>query len=139
MTTIEVGMKLDDRYELMEQIGAGGMALVFRATDHRTGHAVAVKILRPEYARDQEFLEWFDREADAASKMTHHNIVNLLDVGQVDNIRYLVRFPYSVQIIAHDPEFELFDTFPDNFTHCTESGQRFAADNLNHANYTLYY
>ena len=90
MTTIEVGMKLDDRYELMEQIGAGGMALVFRATDHRTGHDVAVKILRPEYARDQEFLEWFDREADAASKMTHHNIVNLLDVGQVDNIRYLV-------------------------------------------------
>lgn len=56
-----------------------------------------------------------------------------------DNIRYLVRFSYSVQIIAHDPEFELFDTFPDNFTHCTESGQRFAADNLNHANYTLYY
>ncbi len=90
MTQIGTGLKLDDRYELKELIGQGGMALVYRAVDHRTGHDVAVKILRPEYARDKEFLERFDWEADAASKMTHHNIVNLLDVGQVDSIRYLV-------------------------------------------------
>ena len=90
MIQITTGLKLDDRYELKERIGQGGMALVYRAVDHRTGHDVAVKILRPEYARDQEFLERFDWEAAAASKMTHHNIVNLLDVGQVDSIRYLV-------------------------------------------------
>ncbi len=90
MIKIGVGLKLDDRYELKEQIGEGGQALVYRAVDHRTGHDVAVKILRPEYARDPEFLEWFDREAAAASKMTHHNIVNLLDVGQVESVRYLV-------------------------------------------------
>ncbi|MBR6706084.1 MAG: Stk1 family PASTA domain-containing Ser/Thr kinase [Clostridia bacterium] len=90
MIQIGTGLKLDDRYELKEQIGHGGMALVYRAVDHRTGHDVAVKILKPEFARDQEFLERFDWEAAAASKMTHHNIVNLLDVGQVDSIRYLV-------------------------------------------------
>ena len=90
MIQIGTGLKLDDRYELKEQIGHGGMARVYRAVDHRTGHDVAVKILKPEYARDQEFLERFDWEAAAASKMTHHNIVNLLDVGQVDSIRYLV-------------------------------------------------
>ena len=90
MSEIKIGLKLDNRYELKEFIGKGGMALVYRAVDHRTGHDVAVKILRPEYSTDKEFLERFDREALAASKMTHHNIVNLLDVGQLDDIRYLV-------------------------------------------------
>lgn len=56
-----------------------------------------------------------------------------------DNRRYLVWYPYRVQIIAHDPEFELFDTFPDFFQYATESSPRFPADNLNHANFTLYY
>jgi len=55
-----------------------------------------------------------------------------------DNTRYLVWYQYKVQIIAHDPDFQLFDTFPDNFSFCSESGARFAKDNLNHANYTLY-
>lgn len=55
-----------------------------------------------------------------------------------DNTRYLVWYEYKVQIIAHDPDFQLFDTFPDNFSFCSESGSRFAKDNLNHANYTLY-
>lgn len=55
-----------------------------------------------------------------------------------DNQRYLVWYQYKIQIIAHDPDFQLFDTFPDNFSFCSESGARFAADNLNHANYTLY-
>ncbi len=90
MTEIKIGLKLDNRYELREFIGKGGMALVYRAVDHRTGHDVAVKLLRPEYSTDKEFLERFDREALAASKMTHHNIVNLLDVGQMDGLRYLV-------------------------------------------------
>ena len=85
-----IGKVLDSRYELVEFIGKGGMALVYRAVDHRTGHSVAVKILRPEYNQDAEFTSRFEREATAASKMNHHNIVNLLDVGQDGDIRYLV-------------------------------------------------
>ena len=85
-----IGTVLDNRYELVEFIGKGGMALVYRAIDKRTGHNVAVKILRPEYNQDAEFCSRFEREAVAASKMSHHNIVNLLDVGQDDNMRYLV-------------------------------------------------
>ncbi len=85
-----IGKVLDNRYELVEFIGKGGMALVYRAIDKRTGHNVAVKILRPEYNQDAEFCSRFEREAVAASKMSHHNIVNLLDVGQDDNMRYLV-------------------------------------------------
>ena len=81
---------LANRYRLMEQIGMGGMAIVYRAVDLRTGHNVAVKVLRPEYNEDSEFVSRFQREAEAASKMTHHNIVNLLDVGMDGENRYLV-------------------------------------------------
>ena len=81
---------LANRYRLTEQIGMGGMAIVYRAVDLRTGHNVAVKVLRPEYNEDREFISRFQREAEAASKMTHHNIVNLLDVGMDGDSRYLV-------------------------------------------------
>ena len=81
---------LADRYRLVEQIGMGGMAIVYRAVDLRTGHNVAVKVLRPEFNEDSEFISRFQREAEAASKMTHHNIVNLLDVGMDGENRYLV-------------------------------------------------
>ena len=81
---------LANRYRLTEQIGMGGMAIVYRAVDLRTGHNVAVKVLRPEFNEDREFIGRFQREAEAASKMTHHNIVNLLDVGMDGENRYLV-------------------------------------------------
>ena len=85
-----IGRVFAQRYRLEEFVGKGGMALVFRANDLRTGHDVAVKVLRPEFNSDAEFLERFQREALAASKMSHHNIVNLLDVGEEDGYRYLV-------------------------------------------------
>ncbi len=85
-----IGLVLDNRYKLTDFIGAGGMALVYKALDQRTHHAVAIKILKPEYKNDEEFLRRFEREAQAASKVSHHNIVNLLDVGAQDNYRYLV-------------------------------------------------
>ena len=85
-----IGRVLDGRYELVEFIGKGGMALVYKAVDQRTHHDVAVKILRPEFNNDEEFLSRFEREAIAASKMSHHNIVNLLDVGLDGDCRYLV-------------------------------------------------
>ena len=81
---------LANRDRLTEQIGMGGMAIVYRAVDLRTGHNVAVKVLRPEFNEDREFIGRFQREAEAASKMTHHNIVNLLDVGMDGDNRYLV-------------------------------------------------
>lgn len=81
---------LANRYRLTEQIGMGGMAIVYKAVDLRTGHNVAVKVLRPEFNEDAEFVSRFQREAEAASKMTHHNIVNLLDVGMDGENRYLV-------------------------------------------------
>ncbi len=84
------GMVFAERYQLEEFIGQGGMSLVYRAVDLRTGHSVAVKILKSEYNGDKEFLERFQREAQAASLMSHHNIVNLLDVGKEGDFRYLV-------------------------------------------------
>ena len=85
-----IGLVLDNRYQLTKFIGQGGMALVYKALDQRTHHAVAIKILKPEYNHDEEFLRRFDREAQAASKVSHHNIVNLLDVGVQGQYRYLV-------------------------------------------------
>lgn len=85
-----IGKVLDNRYELISFVGKGGMSVVYKAMDRRTGHHVAVKILRPEYSKDEEFLGRFEREAITASKMSHHNIVNLLDVGQENELRYLV-------------------------------------------------
>ena len=85
-----IGKVLDNRYQLVDYVGGGGMALVYRAIDQRTGHSVAIKILRPEFTKDAEFMGRFEREAMAASKMSHHNIVNLLDVGQDKDMPYLV-------------------------------------------------
>ena len=81
---------LAGRYVLVEQIGVGGMAIVYRAIDRNTGHNVAVKVLKPEFNRDAEFVSRFQREAEAASKMIHHNIVNLLDVGMDGENRFLI-------------------------------------------------
>jgi len=85
-----IGRIFAQRYEIVELIGKGGMAMVYRAKDLHTGHSVAIKVLRHEYSQDAEFLGRFQREAEAASKMSHHNIVNLLDVGMDGDSRYLV-------------------------------------------------
>ena len=85
-----IGVLLMGRYRLEERIGEGGMAAVYRALDLRTGHRVAVKFLRQELQANQEFLDRFRREATAASRMSHHNIVNLLDIGDNPSSPYLV-------------------------------------------------
>lgn len=79
-----------NRYRLEEFIGEGGMANVYRALDVRTGHNVAVKVLKEQFNNDKEFLARFQREAQTASRMSHHNLVNLLDRGVEGNYRYLV-------------------------------------------------
>lgn len=85
-----IGQVLSERYQIVSRIGEGGMAIVYLARDLRTGHNVAVKFLRPEFKENPEFLTRFQREAIAASKMSHHNIVNLLDVGADMDNPYIV-------------------------------------------------
>lgn len=80
---------LSGRYELIEIIGTGGMAIVYRALDQKTGREVAVKLLRPEFERDEEFVRRFSHEAKAAAQVAHENIVNMLDVG-FDGVPYIV-------------------------------------------------
>ncbi|MCL2867643.1 MAG: protein kinase, partial [Clostridia bacterium] len=81
---------LSGRYRLLEVIGSGGMAVVYRAEDIRTGKPVAVKFLKQELEEDDEFAMRFQREAEAVSRMSHHNVVNLLDVGYENERHYLV-------------------------------------------------
>ncbi|HML49453.1 MAG TPA: protein kinase, partial [Clostridia bacterium] len=85
-----IGRVLANRYEIQERIGVGGMAYVYRALDRNTQKMVAVKILREELTNDDEFVQRFEREARAASKMSHPNVVNLLDVGTEEDMRYIV-------------------------------------------------
>lgn len=73
---------LQDRYRLIEQIGSGGMAVIYRAQDMELGRIVSVKILRPSLVDDPEFLIRFRREAQAAANLNHPNIVAVYDVGQ---------------------------------------------------------
>ena len=81
---------LDHRYELVEHIGGGGMADVYRAHDQLLDRNVAVKILHAQFANDEEFIEKFRREAQGAAKLSHPNIVNIYDVGQENSRHYIV-------------------------------------------------
>ncbi len=81
---------LAGRYELMEKIGEGGMAVVFRAKDKVLSRLVAVKILRPEYIKDEQFIESFRKESQLAASIVDPNIVNVYDVGREGNIYYIV-------------------------------------------------
>lgn len=73
---------LDDRYEIIEQIGVGGMAKVYKAKDRLLDRYVAIKVLKDQYAEDDEFLKKFNNEAQSAAKLSHVNIVNVFDIGQ---------------------------------------------------------
>ncbi len=81
---------LAERYELLEKIGDGGMAVVYKSRDKLLNRYVAVKILKPEFSRDYKFIESFRRESQAAASMSHPNIVNIYDVGREGNINYIV-------------------------------------------------
>ncbi|NMB11853.1 MAG: Stk1 family PASTA domain-containing Ser/Thr kinase, partial [Firmicutes bacterium] len=84
------GEVLSNRYEIEDRIGEGGMALVYRAKDRLLHRWVAVKILREQYASDEDFVERFRREAQAAASLSHPNVVNIYDVGEVQNTYYIV-------------------------------------------------
>lgn len=81
---------LDRRYELLERVGGGGMADVYKAQDRLLDRPVAVKILHAQFQSDEEFIEKFHREAQAAARLSHPNIVNIYDVGVSGDDHYIV-------------------------------------------------
>ena len=84
------GMFLADRYEIIEQIGNGGMSDVYKAKCHKLNRFVAIKVLKPEYSQDKSFVSKFRAEAQSAAGLTHPNVVNVYDVGDEDGVHYIV-------------------------------------------------
>jgi len=85
-----IGRILANRYEVLEQLGGGGMAIVFKGRDTLLNRLVTIKVLRPEYTTDSEFVARFRREAQAVASLSHPNIVSIYDVGQEESIQFLV-------------------------------------------------
>lgn len=87
---LENGIVLSNRYEILEKIGVGGMAIVYKAKDKKLERYVTVKVLREEFTSDEEFKIRFKIEARSAASLSHPNIVNVYDVGEDGNIYYIV-------------------------------------------------
>lgn len=84
------GMLISDRYEIIEKVGSGGMADVYKAKCHRLNRYVAIKVLKPEFSSDRSFVNKFRGEAQSAAGLSHPNIVNVYDVGDDDGLHYIV-------------------------------------------------
>lgn len=84
------GKLLGNRYELIEILGYGGMALVYKAKDILLNRLVAVKVLKSEFNENEQFIKKFERESQSAASLSHNNIVNVFDVGVQDNLHYIV-------------------------------------------------
>ena len=87
---LEVGTFLADRYEIIAKVGAGGMSDVYKAKDHILGRFVAIKVLKQEYSEDRNFVTKFRIEAQSAAGLEHPNIVNIYDVGNADDMYFIV-------------------------------------------------
>ena len=87
---IKIGMMIGDRYEILEKIGTGGMSDVYKAKDHKLNRFVAVKVLKQEFSENANFVSKFRVEAQAAAGLMHPNIVNVYDVGEEQDIYYIV-------------------------------------------------
>ena len=85
-----IGRLLDDRYEILEVIGTGGMAVVYKARCHRLNRLVAIKILKDEFSRDEEFRRRFHAEGEAVAMLSHPNIVQVYDVSSTDTANFIV-------------------------------------------------
>lgn len=90
MNDLLIGKRISGRYKVEKKIGGGGMAFVYLAHDIILDRDVAVKVLRPDFANDEEFIRRFHREALSATSLAHPNIVNIYDVGEEDSIYYIV-------------------------------------------------
>ncbi|MBR3579851.1 MAG: Stk1 family PASTA domain-containing Ser/Thr kinase [Lachnospiraceae bacterium] len=87
---IKAGMYISDRYEIIDKVGSGGMADVYKALCHRLNRYVAIKILKPEYSTDAGFVQKFRAEAQSVAGLSHPNIVSVYDVGEDDGLYYIV-------------------------------------------------
>ncbi|MBO4292557.1 MAG: Stk1 family PASTA domain-containing Ser/Thr kinase, partial [Lachnospiraceae bacterium] len=87
---VKIGMVIGDRYEILEKIGTGGMSDVYKAKCHKLNRFVAVKVLKQEFAENENFVSKFIIEAQAAAGLMHPNIVNVYDVGEENGIHYIV-------------------------------------------------
>lgn len=86
----EPGMIIQNRYEIVEEVGSGGMSVVYKAKCHVLNRYVAIKVLKPEFADDKSFVSKFRIEAQSAAGLSHPNIVNVFDVGEENGFHYIV-------------------------------------------------
>lgn len=84
------GTFINNRYEILSRVGAGGMSDVYKAKDHKLNRNVAIKVLKNEYSKDKNFVSKFRVEAQSAASLIHPNIVNVYDVGEDDGLYYIV-------------------------------------------------
>lgn len=87
---LRAGLFLGDRYEIIEKIGSGGMAEVFKGRDHKLNRDVAIKVLRQEFSEDTNFVSKFRVEAQSAAGLTDKNIISIYDVGEENGLYYIV-------------------------------------------------
>ncbi|MHB8128671.1 MAG: Stk1 family PASTA domain-containing Ser/Thr kinase [Mobilitalea sp.] len=87
---LKPGMFISDRYEIIDKVGSGGMADVYKARDQRLNRFVAIKVLKPEYSSDKSFVNKFRGEAQSAAGLSHPNIVNVYDVGDDSGLHFIV-------------------------------------------------
>ena len=85
-----IGRMLDNRYEILERIGTGGMAVVYKAKCHRLNRLVAIKILKSDLAQDEDFRRRFNAESQAVAQLSHPNIVSVYDVSRGGDVEYIV-------------------------------------------------
>ena len=85
-----IGQLLDNRYEIIEKIGEGGMSVVYKALCHRLNRYVAVKVLKDELALDEDFLRRFHTESQAVAMLSHPKIVTVYDVSRSSDTEYIV-------------------------------------------------
>lgn len=87
---VKTGMLIGDRYEIIDKVGSGGMADVYKAMDHRLNRFVAVKVLKQEYSSDTKFVTKFRAEAQSVAGLSHPNVVGVYDVGEENELYYIV-------------------------------------------------
>ena len=89
MTEVAENTVVDERYRVRDRIGSGGMADVYEAEDTHLGRDVAIKLLHRRFARDEQFVERFRREASAAARLQHPHVVSVYDRGEHDGTYYI--------------------------------------------------
>ena len=122
---------LAGRYELIEKIGDGGMAVVYKARDRLLNRFIAIKILKPEFAKDQNVIDSFRRESQSAAALSHPNIVSIFDVGREGNIHFIVMELIEGETLSNiiDEEGPLDYHRVINITKQIASGLSFAHEN----------